>query len=590
MRVTIRFCLPWLAAICVGASGCSALRGSSPRPTFASFRPDSIAVVHRAHGAAAGVGSYSTPPSLADLDAAYLRAEHAERLGLESCVDHYYDAALRGWQYLETAKGGAYDPCWNHAWHGYHAALARLIVAGQCFRRLDPRGRLTIHMAAGPGSIPVVHNGFPWQPCDFQSLDIATEDMSRRLRRRYRRPGIGVPVIANRFVVAGGNQSRFVRDRAAFAATVVMRAASTASRTADGDFVSPVLEIVDPLRVAHEVVGDKTLPLAGDLTAPFGIIAKEMVDTGWAGFLDPDEVPPESLGLIFLEPYQPGKIPVVFVHGLLSDPTTWLDLVNDLRGQPGVAQSYQFWAFRYATGQAFVKSALELRRDCNEALQTCDPAGRDAVLDRMVLIGHSMGGLVSKLQVTHSDLRLWSTVTPFPLHEFRMTQSTQRVVCERFFFEPQPFVERVIFIGTPHGGSSFASRFVGRFGSMLVNEPAEDSCRFQQIRCDNPGMLTPFASRGMPTSVDMLQPDNPALGAVRCLRVGANVHLHSIIGTGRTMLIGGPADGIVPVASARHPGVDSELFVDAKHSELHHHPDTVREVTRILLEHAAAPM
>jgi pimeloyl-ACP methyl ester carboxylesterase len=502
---------------------------------------------------------------------------------MECCTDHYFHAAMQSWEYLTQGARTGHDPCFENAWRLYHWSVAGLIEAGQRFGRFDPRCRLVVQSGGGgPISVPVMHTGFAWHPGDFQRLDIANDAMSKPLTRAQRRPGIGVPVVVQRF--HPDQRSRFVRDRAAFAATVVLR---TDSRP--GEVPSPVLEICEPVRADWKEVGDNTMALAADFTAPLGIVAGEAIDTSWEGFLRPGDLAPEAVGLIFLEPYQPGKIPVVFVHGLLSDPATWLDLVNDLRACPGVAQNYQFWAFRYATGQAFVKSAAELRRDCNEAIQVCDPHGVDPALRRMVLIGHSMGGLVSKLQVTHSDSMLWSTVSDCPPHSLRMDDTTRRIVYERLFFEPQPFVERVIFIGTPHGGSSIASRSAGRIGSMLVRHPPEDQRRLAQLNRDNPGMLKPAIGNRLPTSIDLLQPDSPTLMSVRLLRVSPRVHLHSIIGTGRPMLVSGPADGVVPVESARHAGVDTELFVDTTHNKLHRHPDTVREVACILSEHARMP-
>ncbi|MDO9105813.1 MAG: hypothetical protein Q7U57_12740 [Methylovulum sp.] len=43
-----------------------------------------------------------------------------------------------------------------------------------------------------------------------------------------------------------------------------------------------------------------------------------------------------------LEPYLPGKIPVVFVHGTASSPARRADMANDLRADPWIRQHYQF--------------------------------------------------------------------------------------------------------------------------------------------------------------------------------------------------------------------------------------------------------
>ena len=69
------------------------------------------------------------------------------------------------------------------------------------------------------------------------------------------------------------------------------------------------------------------------------------------------------MGLYMVQPYEPGKIPVLMVHGLWSSPMTWMEMFNDLRSQPEIRDHYQFWFYLYPTGQPFWLSAAQLRRD-----------------------------------------------------------------------------------------------------------------------------------------------------------------------------------------------------------------------------------
>ena len=163
------------------------------------------------------------------------------------------------------------------------------------------------------------------------------------------------------------------------------------------------LDFYDPLRT---FATDTGLPLARDLTAPIAYAATQEGNAGIEDFLDPaDNDAAASLRMI--EPYQPGKIPVVLVHGLASSPVTWSDLENDLRAQPAIMARYQIWVFRYDTGDPFLTSAAELRRQLAALRQTYDPLRLDSSMSRMVMIGHSLGGLVTKLQVTNSTDVLW---------------------------------------------------------------------------------------------------------------------------------------------------------------------------------------
>jgi hypothetical protein len=70
-----------------------------------------------------------------------------------------------------------------------------------------------------------------------------------------------------------------------------------------------------------------------------------------------------------IEPYQPGRIPVVFVHGTASSAGRWGDMVNDLMDDPRICDRYQFWFFTYDTGNPVLYSALLLR----EALRDATP-------------------------------------------------------------------------------------------------------------------------------------------------------------------------------------------------------------------------
>ena len=93
-----------------------------------------------------------------------------------------------------------------------------------------------------------------------------------------------------------------------------------------------------------------------------------------------------------LHPYSPGKIPVVLVHGTLSSPVRWAELVNELEGDPRIRQRFQIWIFLYDTGNPIAYSAGRLRAALTATLQELDPEGKDPALRRMVVIGHSQGG------------------------------------------------------------------------------------------------------------------------------------------------------------------------------------------------------
>jgi hypothetical protein len=205
----------------------------------------------------------------------------------------------------------------------------------------------------------------------------------------------------------------------------------------------------------------------------------------------------------------------------------------------------------------------------------------------MILVGHSMGGLLSKMQVTCSGDAIWRSAATRPFETVVTDPETRARLAEAFFFVPSPDIKRVIYIATPHRGSVQAHRCIGRISSALVEERPESRARHAQLSRDNPGLFRPELSRRVPTSIDLLEPGSLVLQSTQCLPYGSGVHVHSIIGNDRWTIGEGQSDGVVPVSSARIAGVQSELMVDAKHTQVQRHPHTVREVICILTNHAA---
>jgi hypothetical protein len=205
----------------------------------------------------------------------------------------------------------------------------------------------------------------------------------------------------------------------------------------------------------------------------------------------------------------------------------------------------------------------------------------------MVLIGHSMGGLVSKLQVTHSGDMLWQAAATRPFNTIATDQATRNDLAAAFFFSPSPDIKRVIYIATPHRGSSDASRCVGRISSALVQERPEWVVRHEQLVRDNPGAFRKELERRVPTSVDLLEPNSQILQATDRLPYGGCVALNTILGDDRWTPWQGSSDGVVPVTSSRLGGGQTELVVDDRHSHVQRNAESVREVTCILTQHAA---
>ena len=507
------------------------------------------------------------------------RAELLEDAGSEYSVDWYFAATRSAWLASQHCAGS--EVLSGQAQDMYHSGLTALLRTGQRFGRLDCRAGLSVQQGTRRMTIPIVQHGFVWLPQDFSRLTPPPPHLPSLLGHRYCKEGCGVPIVVTRRRDPNSpTEVRFFPAQTPFAATAVLRF-SCAERETGALDAPAVLEFYNPLQAAGIVSDDEIVPLAADLTAPLAVALEDSPRAYFAGFIQPGDQRDEAR-LTFLEPYQPGKAPVVLIHGPFSDPQSWADMINDLRASPGFTQRFQIWTFRYPTGQGFLQSAAKLRGELQAAFQDCDPINSDPALCHTVLIGHSMGGLIAKLQVTDSEDKIWREFSNRPFSEIKADESTRMRLAEACFFRPLPQITRVIFIATPHCGSTSASGAIGRLASRLVEIDAEDATQHQQLIAQNPGVFADFVQTRLPTSVDLLESSSPVLQAMRELRFGGGVKLHNIVGVHSPI---GPSDGVVSVHSALHPNCLSEKSVASPHGRVHRAPQASSEVLRILAEH-----
>jgi len=518
-------------------------------------------------------------------DATWRRARQLDRQGNPVSVDYYYAATRKYWQEANELNQGIDHS--DNAFGQYNACLGELLNAAERYKRLDPARGLIIHQAGITQTIPILHHGFAWEPEDFQTLAPVPRWGHSLIQRYYFCGGVGVPLVVERKRQhALPLEARFFPKSSAFAATAVLRFENKATGALSSamEEESPVLEFYNPLAQRRIDSWGNKLPLAVDLTAPLTHALRDTPRTYMAGFVTPGQ-PDTTAHLQFYEPYQPGKIPLVIIHGLFSDPQSWADMVNDLRASPGFADRYQIWVYRYPTGQGFLQSAATLRQELLAARQNLCPEGSDPALDQMILVGHSMGGLISKLQVTYSDERIWEKVADRPLEAILTSEATRARLAETCYFDPLPFVKRVVFIATPHCGSLRSSQLFGRGASQLVRPSPDQAQMHEQLIEDNPDAFSPLIQRRFPTSIDLLSSRSPLLDAMRKMEVANDVKLHSIIGIFTPVSLDGPSDGIVSVESASHPNCASNMTVGAAHGQVHRQLKTSAEVLRILEIH-----
>ena len=176
-------------------------------------------------------------------------------------------------------------------------------------------------------------------------------------------------------------------------------------------------------------------------------------------------------GLFFMAPYRPGRIPVVLVHGTASSPARWAEMLNELQNDPHLWGRYQFWLYTYNTGNPIVYSGGILTEGLNRAVAELDPEGKDPALRKMVVIGHSQGGLLTKLTAIDSGTRFWDNGFAVPLDKLEASTETKEILKRSMFYTPLPSVKRLVFIATPHQGSFVAGGWIGRLTGKLISLP-----------------------------------------------------------------------------------------------------------------------
>ena len=331
-------------------------------------------------------------------------------------------------------------------------------------------------------------------------------------------------------------------------------------------------------------VRGRTVPLESDLTVPIAYSLREskLWDFELGSFLSPDKAAFDN-GISLAGPYQPGKIPVVFVHGTASSPARWAEMLNELRADSLLQERYQYWFFIYSTSQPILVSANSLRESLKEKIAELDPGGTDAALQKMVVIGHSQGGLLTRLMATESGNRFWEIVSDAPFEDLDLTPEEREKIRAAVFFEPAPFVDTVVFVATPHQGSFLSEGFLRTIANALISLPKKTLSFSHDIVMRNPLLVKRGPLDGQPTAVDNMAPGNPFLLALADSPMPDRIHKHSIIAVEGDGPLDDEDDGVVAYKSAHLEGVDSELVVHSFHSCQDKAP-AIAEVRRILRE------
>jgi hypothetical protein len=219
-------------------------------------------------------------------------------------------------------------------------------------------------------------------------------------------------------------------------------------------------------------------------------------------------------------------------------PVTALLRIDDAR-HPAIRDRFEFWFFSYETGNPIPYSALQLRRALEQAVAALDPAGKDAALRDMVIIGHSQGGLLAKMNAIDTGTRLWDQISTKPLDRLRLQPETRELLRQSLFLQPEPFVGRVVFVATPHRGSYLAEYSLAGFVAGLVRLPLNLLRATGDAVTNNPDTFRFDPKRTRFGSVYGMTPGSPLIMGLADIPVAPGIPAHSII----AMRGDGPVEG-----------------------------------------------
>jgi pimeloyl-ACP methyl ester carboxylesterase len=550
------------------------------------FRRDPEGVLERLHQLAVQErGGGQTLFALAELS-----FMHADGTGRK---DYYLQAAVTAWVFLFPGAADEppdeLDPRLRIATDLYNRGLTRALSAADGFVELRA-GRYALPFGQQV-AVHVEPDALRWADRDLVDFVPVAELSVRGLRARYRHPGIGAPLAA-RAVATDPRQklTDHLGSNARTAVTALLRI-EDARRQFSAPVIRGSLDVYIESDQRTVVIDNREVPLEGEPTAALAWTLSESPTWRWErrGFFFGDLLRQElPTSLTFVQPFRQGRIPVVLVHGTASSIGRWANMLNDLLNDARVRDRFQFWFFSYATGGPIPHSAMLLRDALTEAVAQLDPEGTDPALREMVVIGHSQGGLLVKMTAVDSGQRLWEAISRKPIDELELTGPTRELLERALVVHPLPFVRRVIFIATPHGGSSLTANMVVRTLARFVTLPVDVLGATADLLEGNRDALLLDPRRPRFGSIYGMRPGRPFLEALAATPIAPGIAAHSIIPVRGAGAGDNATDGVVTYENARIDGAESELVIPFSGHSVQGHPLAVEEVRRILLDHAIA--
>jgi pimeloyl-ACP methyl ester carboxylesterase len=518
---------------------------------------------------------------------------HAERTGDRS---YYLAAAIYAWTYLfpedKSEAPSPFDPRFGLAASLYNRGLTSSLESDEDRKILLREGIFPLPF--GEVTIKFDRAQLQWQGRGMIGFTPVAEYRVVGLHAYYREPGLGAPLAASLAPLPGETRNDLLLPELTIGVTAILRLPGSRTGLAwpplEGALEVHIPEMTDTVDVAGQAV-----PLESEPTAVFAYSLADSPIWGqeYTRFFQAISFGSDQSQLYASVPHRHGRIPVVFVHGTASSFGRWAEMYNRLASDPRLRARYEFWFFSYDSGSPVTWSAMLLRESLRRAVSTLDPPGSDPGMQQMVVIGHSQGGLLTKMTVIDSGTRFWDKDFSRPLESLDVSPETRDLLQRSLFVKPLPFVKRVMFLATPHHGSELSAGRIARWVIGFIKSPLALAGVMADLARNRDALILTRADAKprMPTSIDQMNPRNRFLQTLASIPIVPGVAANSIIAVQGDGPVEDGSDGVVAYRSAHLDGVESEAVVRSPHS-LQDNPETVEEVRRILLLHhtpSAAP-
>ena len=414
---------------------------------------------------------------------------------------------------------------------------------------------------------------------DLDALVPSSQVSLKGVGQRHADPGIGVPLVGWK------TNPALEKRRFEFAPPTGIPLNLTA--ILDFSTATPTWRFLYGGRVPEIKIGRRSEALAVDWSAPVALYwqMSDLDDVDFLKLFLPTRFT-DHAGLFFATPYSGEKIPVVFVHGLNSSPGTYKALYNDLIGEKWFREKYQVLFFSYPTGIAWPYNAAEFRRQLRRARDYASKKGSLTNWNKMVVVGHSMGGVISRASLVDPEDRFYKASYRTPLKKLQVSGSTRRAIESVRLYKPLESPSRAVFMAAPHQGSPMADRQLVTWISSIIRLPKTLTIDLATATLDEISKAIQQGGQTRPplTSIGTLSPKYRPYRALANSPYRPGLTYHSVIGDRGKGDGKKSSDGIVPYWSSHLDGAKSEKIIPAGHS-LVGHPETIREVSRILKLH-----